>query len=136
MPPLRHPGGSPRDRDRPRQAVLLRGRRRRVDPPEIRDESTPRPAPLPNVLPLDVVSGGPELEPRAGTLRDLPDEEIALFRGLDGDEGGRGRGRGHRGRGVHEFALLLGLDPAHALVGDEVAAAVVELGEAARAGLV
>lgn len=133
VPPLGHPRRPPRDGDGPGQAVLLGGRGRRVDPAEIRDETTPRPAPLPNVLALDVVSGGPELEPRPRPFGDLADEEVALLRGLDGDQ--RGRGRRGRGRG-HELALLLGLDPAHALVGDEVAAAVLQLGEAARAGVV
>ena len=75
--------------------------------------------PNPNVFPLDVVSGSPELEP--GPLLSLSwddvfEDVVSFLLGLDDDESR-----------LFELAHLLRLDPPHPLLRERVAAGPDEL---------
>lgn len=101
---------SPRYRDVPRQTVLLGRRNRQLDPPEFRHDLVLLAGPDPDVLHVDVVSGRPELEPRtlASLRRDhVLENVVAFLLSLDDDQAR-----------LLQLAHLLGLDPAHPVVGE------------------
>ncbi len=61
VPSLAHSRAAPGEGHSPRQAVLLRGGERPVEPAELRDQSTSSAGPHPLALRLDVVARRPEL---------------------------------------------------------------------------
>lgn len=115
MPTLAHSRRpSPGKSDTPGEAVLLGTGGGWVQPPKGRHDTPQPPRPHPLVFPINVVARRPELVDGAGRALNVLEQVVALLLGLDGHQVGRGRG--------HELAVLLGLDPAHPLAGEEVAA--------------